>query len=94
MSNTVYGIVVAAFPVGALIAGPAAGAVIRRLTSARATLVCTVGIAVPSDGAPPLVGAVSDATSLRVGLVVVPIAGLIVVAAAGVFSARRRPTRS
>lgn len=45
MSNTTYGIVVAAFPVGALVAGLAAGAVIRKLTSARAGLVCTVGIA-------------------------------------------------
>ena len=45
LSNTAYGIVVAAFPVGALIAGLAAGAVIRRLTSARTTLVCTIGIA-------------------------------------------------
>ena len=46
LSNTAYGVVVAAFPVGALIAGLAAGAVIRRLTSARTTLVCTIGIAV------------------------------------------------
>ena len=46
LSNTSYGMVVAAFPVGALVAGLAAGAVIRRLTSARTTLVCTIGIAV------------------------------------------------
>ena len=45
LSNTEYGVVVAAFPVGALVAGLAAGAVIRRLTSARATLACTTGIA-------------------------------------------------
>ena len=45
LTNTTYGIVVAAFPVGALVAGLAAGAVIRKLTSARASLVCTVGIA-------------------------------------------------
>jgi len=38
LSNTNYGIVVAAFPIGALVAGIAAGAVIRRLTSARTTL--------------------------------------------------------
>lgn len=45
LSNTAYGVVVAAFPVGALVAGLAAGNVIRRLTSARATLICTIGIA-------------------------------------------------
>jgi len=45
LSNTSYGIVVAAFPIGALVAGIAAGAVIRRLTSARTTLLCTIGIA-------------------------------------------------
>jgi MFS family permease len=46
LSNTAYGVVVAAFPIGALVAGVAAGAVIRRFTSARAALVSTVGIAV------------------------------------------------
>ncbi|WP_237568082.1 MFS transporter [Mycolicibacterium lacusdiani] len=45
-------------------------------------------------GAPPLVGAVADATSLRVGLLIVPIAGVVVFAAAGVLSGRRSPTRS
>ncbi|MCW2552501.1 MAG: fucose permease [Mycobacterium sp.] len=45
LTNTEYGIVVAAFPVGALVAGLTAGAIIRRLTSARTTLLCTIGIA-------------------------------------------------
>lgn len=45
-------------------------------------------------GAPPLVGAVADATSLRVGLLIVPIAGIVVFAAAGVLSGRRSPARS
>lgn len=44
--------------------------------------------------APPIVGLVADATSLRVGLLVVPVAGLAVICAAGVLSARHRPTRS
>jgi MFS family permease len=44
--------------------------------------------------APPVVGAIADATSLRVGLLVVPAAGLAVVAAAGALSARRPPSRS
>lgn len=45
VSNTTYGIIVAAFPIGALVAGLAAGAVIRKLTSARTGLLCTIGIA-------------------------------------------------
>jgi MFS family permease len=45
-------------------------------------------------GAPLLVGVVADATSLRVGLLSVPIAGLMAVALAGALSARRRPSRS
>jgi MFS family permease len=44
--------------------------------------------------APPVVGAIADATSLRIGLLVVPAAGLAVVAAAGALSARRPPARS
>jgi fucose permease len=44
--------------------------------------------------APPIVGMVADATSLRVGLLIVPLAGLAVVASAGVLSGRRAPTRS
>ncbi|WP_226356432.1 MULTISPECIES: MFS transporter [unclassified Pseudonocardia] len=38
---------------------------------------------------PPVVGLVADATSLRVGLLVVPVAGLVVVLVAGVLSPRR-----
>ncbi len=44
--------------------------------------------------APPVVGAIADATSLRVGLLIVPLAGLVVLASSGALSARRRPTRS
>ena len=41
---------------------------------------------------PPIVGAIADATSLRVGLLVVPLAGLVVLATSGVLNARtRRP---
>lgn len=39
-------------------------------------------------GAPPLVGAVADATSLRVGLLIVPAAGLVIMLAAGVLRPR------
>ncbi|GAB2579787.1 MFS transporter [Streptomyces capparidis] len=38
---------------------------------------------------PPVVGLVADATSLRVGLLVVPLAGLLVILLAGVLSNRR-----
>lgn len=40
--------------------------------------------------APPLVGAVADLTDLRVGLLAVPAAGLVVVAAAGVLAGPQR----
>ncbi len=46
LSNTFYGIVVAAFPTGALVAGLAAGAVLRRFGSARMAVAGTSGIAV------------------------------------------------
>jgi MFS family permease len=45
-------------------------------------------------GAPLLVGIVADAASLRVGLLAVPVAGVVVMALAGALSARRRPSRS
>lgn len=45
-------------------------------------------------GAPLIVGVIADATSLRVGLLSVPVAGLVVIALAGTLSARRRPSRS
>lgn len=45
-------------------------------------------------GAPLIVGVVADATSLRIGLLSVPVAGVVVLALAGVLSARRPPTQS
>jgi MFS family permease len=45
-------------------------------------------------GAPLVVGVIADATSLRVGLLSVPVAGLVVMALAGALSARRRQARS
>jgi MFS family permease len=45
-------------------------------------------------GAPLLVGVVADATSLRVGLLSVPVAGITVVALAGALSGRRQLSRS
>lgn len=40
---------------------------------------------------PPLVGLIADATSLRLGLMVVPLAGLAVIALSGVLSGRTPP---
>jgi hypothetical protein len=45
-------------------------------------------------GAPLVVGVIADATSLRVGLLSVPVAGLVVMALAGALNAQRRPSRS
>lgn len=42
---------------------------------------------------PPVVGLIADETSLRVGLLVVPLAGLVVVAASQVLDGRRVPER-
>ncbi|RFU84605.1 MFS transporter [Streptomyces triticagri] len=41
---------------------------------------------------PPAVGLIADMTSLRTGLLVVPLAGLVVVALAGVLQTRQAPT--
>ncbi|MFC9607268.1 MFS transporter [Streptomyces niveus] len=42
MSNAVYGLAVAAFPAGAIVAGPAAGVLVRRYGSARVAVVGTL----------------------------------------------------
>lgn len=43
---------------------------------------------------PPVVGLIADAAGLRVGLLVVPIAGVVTVVLAGALRARDRPSRS
>jgi len=45
-------------------------------------------------GAPLIVGVIADATSLRVGLLSVVVAGLSVMALAGALNSRRLPSRS
>jgi MFS family permease len=45
-------------------------------------------------GAPLLVGVVADAASLRVGLLSVPLSGVVAMAVAGVLNAPRLPSRS
>lgn len=44
--------------------------------------------------APPVVGMIADAAGLRVGLLLVPVAGLIAVVTASALSARQHPVRS
>ena len=46
-----------------------------------------------SVSSPPVVGLVADATSLRVGLLVVPVAGLAAMLLAMALSPRRQPSR-
>ncbi len=46
LSNAAYGVAIAAFSGGALVAGLAAGALVRRFRSARVTAVSSIGIAV------------------------------------------------
>ena len=41
--------------------------------------------------APPLIGAVADASSLRAGLLLIPAVGLVVLALSGVLAGRQRP---
>jgi MFS family permease len=43
---------------------------------------------------PPLVGLIADSTSLRIGLLTVPVAGLVIVALAGALNVRGEPVRS
>lgn len=51
LSNSAYGLVIAVFPAGAILAGLAAAKVIRRLGSARAATLCTVLAATGIAGA-------------------------------------------
>ncbi|MCV7168661.1 MFS transporter, partial [Mycobacterium manitobense] len=43
---------------------------------------------------PPVVGLVADAAGLRMGLLIVPLAGVVTVLLAGALSGRDRPSRS
>lgn len=46
LSDSIYGLTIALFPLGAICAGPLAGAFIRRFSSARTACLGTVGIGV------------------------------------------------
>ncbi|WP_327112986.1 MFS transporter [Streptomyces sp. NBC_01341] len=62
LSNAAYGLAVAAFPAGAIAAGPAAGVVVRRLGSARAAVAGTL-----VTGAGILAAGLADSVALFAG---------------------------
>lgn len=89
--GTVLGFAAAGFGVATLI--PAAMQAASELPGLRPGTGLTVVswlMRVGFVGSPPVVGLVADATSLRVGLLVIPLAGLITVVLAGVLRGRSR----
>jgi MFS family permease len=89
--GTVLGFAAAGFGVATLI--PAAMQAASELPGLRPGTGLTVVSWLMRVGflcSPPLVGMVADATSLRVGLLVVPLAGVVVIALAGVLHGRQR----
>ena len=93
--GTIAGFAAAGFGVATLIPAAMHGAdQLPGLRPGTGLTVVTWLMRVGFFGAPLLVGVVADATSLRVGLLSVPIAGVTVMALAGALSARHRPSRS
>ena len=95
VAGTIAGFAAAGFGVATLI--PAAMHRADQLPGLRpgsGLMVITWLMRIGFFGAPLIVGVVADATSLRVGLLTVPVAGVVVLALAGVLSGRRRPVRS
>lgn len=95
LPGTIAGFAAAGFGTATLI--PAAMHSADQLTGLRpgtGLMVVTWLMRIGFLGAPLLVGVVADATNLRVGLLSVPVAGLLAVALAGTLSARARPSRS
>jgi fucose permease len=94
VAGTIAGFAAAGFGAATLI--PAAMHAADQLPGLRAGTGLTVVtwlLRVGSISAAPVVGLVADATSLRVGLLVVPIAGLSMMALAAALSPRRPPSR-
>ncbi len=95
IAGTVAGFAAAGFGVASLI--PAAmhrADELRGLRPGTGLAVLTWLMRVGFLGSPLLIWVIADSTSLRVGLLSVPAAGLAVVALAGALSGSRRPTRS
>jgi MFS family permease len=94
VGGTIAGFAVAGFGVATLI--PAAMHRADQLPGMRpgsGLTVVTWLMRIGFFGAPLLVGLVADASSLRVGLLAVPVAGVLVMALAGSLSARPQPSR-
>jgi MFS family permease len=95
VAGTIAGFAVAGFGVATLI--PTAMHAADQLPGLRAGSGLTILswlMRIGFFGAPLIVGVVADATSLRIGLLAVPLAGVVVVILAGVLSGRRRPPLS
>ncbi|MGV0645949.1 MFS transporter [Mycolicibacterium sp. XJ879] len=93
--GTIAGFAAAGFGVAALIPSAMHGAdQLPGLRPGTGLTVVTWLMRIGFFGAPLVVGLVADATSLRGGLLSVPIAGAAVMLLAGVLSGRRRPSRS
>ncbi|MGV0717703.1 MFS transporter [Mycolicibacterium sp. XJ662] len=93
--GTIAGFAAAGFGVAALIPSAMHGAdQLPGLRPGTGLTVVTWLMRIGFFGAPLVVGLVADATSLRGGLLSVPVAGAAVMLLAGVLSGRRRPSRS
>jgi MFS family permease len=95
MPATIAGFAAAGFGVATLIPVAMHGAdQLRGLRPGTGLTAVTWLMRVGFLGSPLIVGVLADATSLRFGLLSVPVAGLVVMALAGAFSAPRRSSRS
>ena len=89
--GTILGFAAAGFGVAPLVAGAMAGA--DRLPGLRHGTGLTLVSWLMRLGfllSPPVVGVLADATSLRVGLLVIPVVGVVVMLVAGVLRGRER----
>jgi fucose permease len=95
VGSTVAGFAAAGLGIATLIPAAMHGAdELPGLRAGTGLTVVTWLLRIGSLASPPLVGLVADATSLRVGLLIVPVAGLVVMALAGALSATGRAVRS
>ncbi len=92
--GTIAGFAAAGFGVATLIpAAMHAADLLPGLRAGTGLMVVAWLLRVGSVSSPPLVGLVADATSLRVGLLVVPFAGVAAMVFAVALSPRRRSSR-
>ncbi|WP_199256026.1 MFS transporter [Mycolicibacterium mengxianglii] len=92
LPGTIVGFAAAGFGVATVVpAAFHAADNVRGLPPSAGLTVVTWLMRVGFLGAPPLVGAVADATSLRLGLVIVPVAGVVIMLAASVLAPRKLP---